>query len=112
MGKSKKVKKTDINLLRNYVTRRKAAKTATIVSAVLFFLSCIFVGGLYPEKNWIIVAFLVLYTLCFFWLRQASNCPYCGRPIMSKFNKRTHCPVCHRPIKPNAPARDAMASLK
>ena len=102
MGKSKKVKQSQINLLRNLVARRKAAKAWTWVSGIIFFLSCIFIGGLYPEKQWIIFIFFGIYVLCFFWLRQASRCPFCGNFIMSKYNSTQYCPKCHRPIKPDA----------
>lgn len=102
MGKSKRVKMGDVNLLRNMVKRRKAAKVWTWISAVVFFLSCIFIGALLPNMQWLIFVFLLFYIMCFFYLRQASRCPYCGYTIMSKYNSTQYCPKCHRPIKPEA----------
>jgi ribosomal protein S27AE len=112
MGKSKKVRKADVTALREYVRIRNIVKNIVVVLAVLCIAACIFVGPTYPKNVWIIIVLFALYILMFIILRLVSRCPYCGKSVMGKFNRRTHCPYCHRPIKPNAPATDAMAGKR
>ncbi len=100
MGKSKKARAGDAQMLRAFLHRRKILKYVVIAAAVLVVLGLAVVSIWAPDSFWIVWVLLALYVVSFVALRYASHCPYCDKPIMNKFEKQTHCPYCRRAIRP------------
>ncbi len=101
MGKSKKIRPGDEKMLREFQKRRRIFRYIVIATATLFGVGFVTIGLKDPEKIWIGWILLGLYAAAFFALRYVSRCPYCGTPIMKKFDQQTHCPYCHRAIRPS-----------
>ena len=101
MGKSKKARPGDEKMLREFQKRHRIFQYIVYATGALFGIGFIIIGLKYQERIWIAWVLLGLYAAAFFALRYASRCPYCGTPIMKKFDQQTHCPYCHRAIRPS-----------
>ena len=107
MGKSNTSKKVSKEILRKFVREKILWRRISIATAALF-MATIFISGPNMEEHlWAPITTLVIYALSMITFRIKSQCPYCGKPIMGNFDKRTTCPFCNRPIKESTGTKES-----